>query len=252
MKIALIGGGQPRFTQEFIVLLSQLTGFDHADIYFNFWTSSWVNSENEARQKIESILPARYSLAKINIVDQPGVKLPPHVKYHDPALYAGVHWAYTRRIGMWLSTQMAFKLIDQKYDAVIKIRPDGMLTSELDISKLDLNTNDLIFPNYPRHGHKGKEICDQFVVGTYSGLEFYTNLVNYFEQYVPEVCPFWEDNIHEWASEHLLSYYLDQYNKVQVLGNFGTILAGSAASITKGRSPFTDTHFHHPVIQGPI
>lgn len=252
MKIALIGGGQPRFTQEFIVLLSQLKGFDQADIYFNFWTSSWVDNEEQGREKIESILPSQYRLADLKIVNQPSYELPPHVKQHASESYPNVHWAYKRRLGMWLSTQMAFDLINGQYDAVLKVRPDGMLTSELDVSKLDLINNDLIFPNAPRNGHKGKEICDQFVIGTYKGLEFYSNLANYFRQYVPEVCSYWEDNIHDWASEHLLAHYLEKHGRTQTIGNFGVTLPGLAASVTRGRSQFTDNHFHHPVIKGPI
>lgn len=249
MKIALIGGGQPRFTQEFFALMNQLTGFDQADIYFNFWTSPWVSSEEEGRKRIESILLPKYRLAKLKIVDQPAYTLPPHKKYHPPESYPNVHWAYKRRLGMWQSTQMAFNLIEGKYDAVLKVRPDGMLTNVLDVSKLDLKNNELIFPNSPRNGRKGKEICDQFVVGTHEGLHFYSSLADKIQQYVPEVCSFWEDDIHEWASEHMLAHHLEKHGKVQVIGNFGVTLAGLVNSLTHGRSPFTDNHYHHPVIK---
>lgn len=249
MKIALIAGGQPRFTQEFLALMNQLQGFQVADLYFNFWSSPWVQTEDEGRKKIESILPSRYRLAKLMIIDQPPYELPPHKKYHPPEEYPNVRWAYKRRIGMWLSTQMAFNLIEDQYDAVLKVRPDGMLTDNLNVNQLDLKTNDLIFPKEPRNGHPGREICDQFVVGTYEGLKFYSGLADKFQQYVPEVCSFWEDNIHEWASEHLLFHHLEQHNRVQTLGNFGVILPGQAKSLTRGRSPFTDNHYHHPIIK---
>ena len=252
MKVALVGGGQPRFTKEFSVLMKQLSGFDKADFYFNFWTSSWVKDESEARQRIESVLEPKYSLAEIRIIDQPSYELPPHQKYHEPEAYPNTHWAYKRRLGMWLSVRLAFQLINEDYDVVLKIRPDGMLTNEVDLSKLDLVNNDLIFPNFPRNGYKGKEICDQFVIGTQSGIDFYSSLADMFGQYVPEVYPQWEDNIHYWASEHLLAHHLDKHSRQQIVGDYGVILAGQARSVTQGRSQFTDNHFHHPVVEGLI
>ena len=42
MRIALITGGQPRFTPDFIKLMTLLKGFDTADIYMNLWSSDWA------------------------------------------------------------------------------------------------------------------------------------------------------------------------------------------------------------------
>lgn len=252
MKIALIGGGQPRFTNEFVKLMQQLQGFDQADLYFNFWSSSWVNSIEEGQDKIRSVLLPKYQLKGLNIVDQPTYELPPHELYHPPEAYPNTHWAYKRRLGMWLSVSMAFDLIQESYDCIIKIRPDGMLTNDVDLSKLDLKNNELIFPNFPRNGHKGKEICDQFVIGTHEGIRFYAGLAAQFRRYVPAVYPEWEHNIHWWASEHLLAYHLESNGKTQVIGDYGVILAGQSNSLTHGRSAFTDNHFHHPVVKGLI
>jgi hypothetical protein len=44
MKIALIAGGQPRFTPSFLVLMSQLTGFDSADLYLTLWRTNWAQT----------------------------------------------------------------------------------------------------------------------------------------------------------------------------------------------------------------
>lgn len=252
MKIALVAGGQPRFTKEFAMLMQQLKGFERADLYFNFWSSPWVSSEEEARQKIESVLLPNFRLAAIKIVDQPGYELPPHEKYHAPEAYPNTHWAYKRRLGMWLSISMAFDLIKEQYDAVLKVRPDCMLTSDLELNRLDFSHSDLIFPNYPRNGYPGSEICDQFVVGTHQGFSFYASLAANFRQYVPEVYAQWEDNIHYWASEHLLAHHLSKHGRTQTVGDYGVILAGQPRSLTQGRSQFTDNHFHHPVVEGLI
>jgi hypothetical protein len=252
MKIAMIAGGQPRFTSEFLELLTQLQGFDSADLYLTFWTTDWVNSVEEGVSKIKSILPPKYNLVRLNIVDQPERNLPPHQKEHPPAEPENVRWAYKRRTGMWISTKMSFDMIEGQYDAYIKFRPDGMLSGPLDLGKLDLVNNELIYPAWPRNGKPGEEICDQFVVGTESGMRFYCDMINHFDKYIPVVSSNWEDDIHTWASEHLLAQHLKENNKPQSLGDFGHILAGIPGSVTPGRSRFTDKHYHHPIIPGPI
>jgi hypothetical protein len=252
MRVALIAGGQPRFTQEFLVLLSQLQGFDQADLYFSFWNIGWTNDVYEGARRIQTILPEKYRLAKLQIIDQPHYDLPPHSLNHPPEYYPNVHWAYKRRLGMWQSTQMAFNLIDQQYDAIIKVRPDGMLEKNLHVDQLDLVNNELVFPLGPVHGISGHEVCDQFVVGTYDGIKFYSEMADNFGKYVPEVSPQWEEDIHSWASEHILGYHLAVNGKKQTRGDFYHILAGTSPAVTKGRSQYTDNHYHHPVVAGII
>ena len=252
MRVALIAGGQPRFTHEFLVLLSQLQGFDQADLYFSFWNIGWTNDVYEGARRIQTILPEKYRLAKLQIIDQPQYDLPPHRLNHPPEYYPNVHWAYKRRLGMWQSTQMAFNLIDKQYDAIIKVRPDGMLEKNLHVDQLDLVNNELVFPLGPVHGIPGHEVCDQFVVGTHDGIKFYSEMADNFGKYVPEVCPQWEEDIHSWASEHILGYHLAVNGKKQTRGDFYHILAGTSPAVTKGRSQYTDNHYHHPVVAGII
>jgi hypothetical protein len=252
MKIAMIAGGQPRFTSEFLELLNQLQGFDSADLYLTFWKTDWVNTVEEGISKIQSILPSKYKLAGLQIVEQPIRNLPSHVKHHLPAEPENVRWAYNRRTGMWISTKMSFDMIETEYDAYIKFRPDGMLSESVDIRSLDLVNKELIYPDWPRNGKPGEEICDQFVIGTKEGMKFYCDMINHFDRYIPVVAPNWEDDIHTWASEHLLAQHLKEHNKPQTLGGFGHILAGIPGAITQGRSRFTDKHYHHPIIPGPI
>ena len=248
----MIAGGQPRFTSEFLQLLNQLHGFESADLYLTFWSSDWVSSVEEGVEKIKSILPPKYNLSALQILDQPLRSLPKHDKEHPPAAPENVRWAYKRRVGMWTSTKMSFDMIKDQYDAYIKFRPDGMLSGSLDLSTLDLVNNELIYPAWPRNGKPGEEICDQFVVGTAEGMRFYCDVINHFDRYISKVSTNWEDDIHTWASEHLLAQHLKEHNKPQPLGGFGHILAGIPGAVTQGRSRFTDKHYHHPVIPGPI
>lgn len=238
----MISGGHPRFTVDFLHLMQQLEGFDSADLYLNFWSSDWVSSENEGRAKVEKILQPRYKLAKLKIVDQPGYELPPHSLNHPPAQPENIRWWYERRIGMWRSLAMAHSLIEGHYDAVIRFRPDGMLTSRLDISTLDLNTNQLIIPKNGC-GYISCPINDQFAVGTYESTKFYQGIVDNFNSIIVEAEPNWEHNGHSWSGEHIMGYYLNKIKQKYVLGNFDHILT------SRGRSKFTDKHYHLPITQ---
>ena len=246
MRIALITGGQPRFTPDFIRLMSQLKGFDSADLYFNFWTSDWASSEEEGRKKVEAILPPNYRLAKLKIVDQPQHCLPLHELYHPPAQPENINWWYARRFGQAMSLSMAFDLIDQDYDLVVRFRLDGVLDREIDLSKLDFTNTDLIFPADPKAGFDDYKINDQFAIGTQAGMKFYCGIGKEFEKYVLLSDPEWECNGHgTWSLEHLMGTYMKAHNRTQTLGNFNHYIN------TQGRSRYTDKHYHHGIVPDP-
>ena len=238
----MISGGHPRFTVDFLHLMEQLEGFDSADLYLNFWTSSWVTSEQEGRSRIEKILKPRYKLAKLQIIDPPGYELPPHVLQHPPAQPENIRWWYERRIGMWRSLALAHTLIEGEYDAVVRFRPDGMLTSNLDLSSLDLERDQLVIPKNGC-GYPNWPINDQFAIGTYNSTKIYQGIVDNFNSIVTEAEPGWEHNGHSWSGEHIMGFYLNKIKQRYVLGNFDHVLT------SKGRSKFTDKHFHLPVTQ---
>lgn len=246
MRVALIAAGQPRFTPDFLIFLNQLKGFDHGDLYFNFWTSPWAATEEEGINRVSRIIPKHYSIKKLKIVDQPEYELPKHSLKHLPPQPENIHWHYKRRIGLWQSLQMAFNLIEEDYDVIVRYRLDGCLEENLDLSKLDLKNNELLFPATNRHGFDDFKICDLFAVGTYTGMKFYCDFADYFRDLVPIADPFWEYNGHgTWSSEHVLSLYMKKFNKQQVIGDF-------RFNINRlGRSKFTDKHYHHPIVQDP-
>lgn len=246
MKIALIAAGQPRFTPDFITFMGQLKGFDQADLYFNFWTNSWAQSEQQAREKVEKILLPKYRLAKIQIIDQPAFDLPPHSLDHPHEEPENIRWWYRRRLGMWQSLQLAYGLIDQEYDAVIKFRLDGRLFDDLDIRLLDLTNNELLFPDYARAGFDHFKICDLFAIGTQPGIKFYCDFADHFKRLVPVSDPNWERNGHgTWSSEHVFGKYMMENGKHQAFGDFKFHINWS------GRSKFTDKHYHHPIVPDP-
>lgn len=246
MKIALIAAGQPRFTSDFITFMHQLHGFDSADLYFTFWNSDWASSKEEGRHKIEKILLPNYRLAKLQLVDQPEYELPPHTLDHPPAEPENIRWQWKRKIGQWKSIQMAFNLIDQDYDLIIKFRPDGRLYDPLDVRTIDVTTNELLCQDYGRCGFDDYRISDLFVAGTHSGIKHFVDFADHFAELVPESDPNWEYNSHgNWSCEHVLGTYMKKHNKQQVFGNFKFHINWS------GRSRFTDKHYHHPISQDP-
>jgi hypothetical protein len=246
MKIALIAAGQPRFTLDFIAFMQQLHGFDTADLYFTFWNSEWAKDETEGRNKIEKILLPNYQLAKLQLINQPEYQMPICAMDHPPAEPENIRWQWKRRIGQWKSIQMAFNLIDQDYDLIIRFRPDGRLFDPLDVRTVNVKDADLLCQDYGRCGFDDYRINDMFFAGTYSGVKLFVDVADHFKDLVPKCDPNWEHNPHgNWSSEHILGIYMKSQNKKQVFGNFKFNINWS------GRSRFTDKHYHHLISQDP-
>lgn len=245
MKVALITGGQPRFTPDFINVLNQLQGFNSADIYMCLWSSDWANNSEQARSKIEKILPSRYTLAKVQVVNPPDYILPPHKLHHPPEEPENIRWFYKRRHGQLIALTMTYDLVDQKYDAMVRFRLDGRLGGPLDISKLDIS-NDVIVPNNSLAGHDTAKLNDQFAVASQENMKFYCGAGREFPGIVPESDPNWENLGHGlWAVEHLLGTYFNKYRKTFRLGDFTHHIN------TQGRSKYTDKHYHHGIVRDP-
>ena len=245
MKIALITGGQPRFTPDFVRLMTLLKGFNTADIYMNLWSSDWATTEEQARPKIEKILLPNYRLAKVSIVEQPAYYLPLHNNpVADPAP-ENVHWWYQRGLGQSSSLSMAYDLIDQPYDVIIRYRLDGCIDRVLDISQLDLINNNLITPYNSTDGLEGYKINDQFAIGTQEGIKFYCGLGKEYRDLVPIANPNWENTPVGWTIEYLLGTYMKKYNKHFSYGDFQHTIN------SQGRSRYTDKHYHHTVVSDP-
>ena len=252
MRIALVTGGQPRFTPDFIEIMNQLQGFDSADIYMVLWPTDWATTEEQARSKIEKILLPKYKLAKVSIVDEPEHEFPPHNIQLSPPREQHVAWWYKRLYVQSLALSWAFDLIDQQYDVVVRFRLDQALNTNLDISKIDLTTNSLLLPNNHKAGFPEFPLNDQFAVGTQEGIKFYCDFGKKIKELVPAADPLWakSDELDaanwKWGKEHLLGFYMKKYNVPIVSGDFGV------ASLNRyGRSRFTDKHYHHGIAPDP-
>jgi len=245
MKVALITGGQPRFTPDFINVLNQLQGFDTADIYMCLWSSEWATTDDQARAKIEKVLPPRYKLAKVEIVEQPQYVLPLHSIELPVESPENVRWFYKRRFAQAIALTLTFDLINQDYDAVVRFRLDGRLGNSLDLSKQDL-TREIILPANSLAGHEWAKINDQFAIASQAEMKFYCGIGKEFPNIVSESDPLWETNSHgQWSLEHLMGMYYKKYQKSYRLGNFEHYIN------TQGRSRFTDKHYHHGIVEDP-
>jgi hypothetical protein len=245
MKVALVAGGQPRFTPEFKQLLNQLHGFDSADLYMTLWRTDWAETSEEAMAKIEKILPPNFSLAGIQIVDEVEHELPPHPNVLPPPEPENVRWWYHRVMCQLSSLTMAHNLIKQDYDAVIRFRVDGMLTSPLNISELPITNDSVIFPKSPKSGNNA---TDQFAIGSQESMRVYFGLSKEVIKMIPALDPMWFQPAHHrgnWGPEQMLEDHLTNNNKKIVLGDFEHTFNNW------GRSRFTDKHLHHSIVADP-
>jgi hypothetical protein len=239
MKVALIVAGQPRFTPSFPIFLNQLKGVDQIDVYMFLWDSWWATTSEQALSKIQPLCPPLYNIKRIVVEKEPPYQLPPHQFNHNTEEKESVRWWYKRRRAMWMSTYRAFELIEEPYDMIIKGRGDVRLDRDLDLNTVDMSRG-AVGPANNRHGTKGREICDQLCIGTPEDMRFFANMTFHVDNYIPIVCDYWEQDVHDWASEHLLGYYYFKHNKQQVPGNFNIALKA------EGRSLFDDKDLHLP------
>ena len=245
MKIALIAAGQPRFTPDFIRIMHQLQGFDQADMYMCLWKSDLATFEEQARAKIERVLLPKYKLAKINLLDEPELPLPAGTPYLEPARPENVMWWYKRGYNQSYSLAVANDLIDQEYDAVIKIRLDGSLDRAIDLRKIIIG-EDLIMCNNGESGWPDYQLNEQFVIGRQDRMKLYFNLGHEVDKWVPISDPNWYKNHHgSWRGEWLSATYMRANGLHRIRGDFAHNLN------TFGRSRFTDKHYHHQIAPDP-
>lgn len=246
MKVALVTGGQPRFTPDSVRLLNQIKGVESADLYTCFWDTDWAHDSQTAKSKIERILPPNFKVARSEIVDLPSYTLPTSTVPLDPPEPENVHWWYKRNWAQISSLTMAFELIDKEYDAVIRFRLDTHLDRDIYLDRYDLVNNSIIFPAGPNCGNPEIPMNDQFAIGTYEGMKRYFSLSKRFNEIIPLADPNWDTSPHgRWRGEWILAFYMLHIGQPLVYGDFNVIMNGS------GRSRYTDKHYHHRIAPDP-
>jgi hypothetical protein len=251
MKIALVYGGQPRFTYDFLDLMSRLKGFDSAHLYMVLWKSNWAISNEQAIERIRRVLKPNFSIGKIKVIDTPQVEYPDNVGHLSKASPQNTLWWYDRGFFQTIGTSLAFDLIQDDYDLVIKFRGDGSVDREVDLKKYDFEKTPILLPNNGKCGFADFKVNDQFAIGTQEMMKFYCSLGKEYKNLVPQSDPRWNesDDVRgatcSWGVEHLIGYRYKKNNIPLYDGDFGVCLN------TYGRSKFTDKHYHHNIAKDP-
>ena len=251
MKIAMVYGGQPRFTQEFIDVMDRLKGFGTADIYMVLWRTDWAQDDAAAADRISKVLKTPYRLAKIKVVNEPAYEFPPGGEHLSPPNNQNTAWWYSRLHIQSLGLAWAFDLIDQDYDCVVRFRGDGSVNRTIDLRSINLSTTPLVTPNNGQAGFPDLKLNDQFAIGTQSAIGIYCSLGYHIKELVPTCDPEWNrsDTLDAsrwtWGREHLLGHWLRQRGIPITVGDFGITLNAY------GRTSFTDKHYHHGIAKDP-
>lgn len=246
MKVAFVGGGQPRFTPDLLDFFKQVKGVQQADIYLVIWKSEWATNDDQARKKITRILPQNWRLREIRIVDEPDYILPDDAPLLDPPKPINVAWWYKRCYNQCYSLSLAADLLDpNEYDLISRFRGDSSLDRELDLTTL-ANNDKIIIPNNAGSGWPDYPFSDLFFIGNTTSMMTYFQLGKEFPKYVKISDPNWFNNPEgSWRGEWISGTYLKHKNISCVKGPFNVRLN------TYGRSRFTDKHYHHGIAPDP-
>ena len=242
MKVAIITAGQPRFTEDFIAVLNNLKGFETADLYINLWSSNWTDSVDNGKARISKILPSNIVLKKLAIVDHPAKSLP----LSEPVLnFDELQWWYDRRIGQIHCLKLAFELITEPYDIIVRVRPDGCTDMVVDLSTINPVSNEIIFcKNTVGGAHQFPN--DQFFIGKPEEIQYLCDLYNEFDKYMIKCTPDWINDVHGWALEHIIGTYLRANGKSIRREEFSHYINWY------GRSAYTtEKHLHMPIVKDP-
>jgi hypothetical protein len=189
-----------------------------------------------------------YNLAKVQIVEFPQYEFPPHQNPIAEPTPENTHWWYRRTVGQFTGLSMAYDMIDQQYDAVVRFRVDCSLDRSINIKDYDLSKNNIIFPNGPSTGLAGYELNDMVAIGTQEAMGLYCGLGKHYKEIIPLADPNWEISNHgPWRGEALVGYWLKHNNYPIPLKKAEFNMRMN----TYGRSKYTDKHFHHRIVPDP-
>jgi len=227
MKIAIQLSGQPRFTQDFNLLLENLIGYDQADwfIYLSnkFHThrtkdgveisQSWKDFDADwAINKISSNLPRNNFIQRFKISDSHLQQWPPVSNVHCTFSVEGVWMMY---YNLLKSNQLRIDFQRQQnveYDFILRVRSDSNLNSPIDMSQLTINDNEIYMPSNGWFGFPGLMANDQFAIGKDQSVTTYCDIVNSIKKY--------NDSGIAFHPETLLGHHLLANNIKTIKGNF--------------------------------
>lgn len=231
-RCALLISGEPRFCRELDQLLDKFTNFDQIDWYVLVWdrspqvsdyhrsqqsrlvADSWLApTQAWAEAKIRENLPAKHTLARLELVDQQTLNfgLPPH---HDGVTNIANAWKMfwcNQQTDLW--RQAAEQAQGFNYDLVIKARPDMLAYSNIDLAsaaEISKNPGCIIMPDNTRAGY-GYAVSDLMALGGSKAMAQYADCINSVNEYIEHGGIF--------HPETILGWYLRKTNmSIQTMG----------------------------------
>jgi hypothetical protein len=226
MKIAVIAAGQPRFTNRFSLVLEQIIQYNKdVDLYFYLWDESndyekyIFETENvRVKKSVFEKEPDLFDLLDYNdfkSIKRITIETVKQLYYNPPNVFGdhlvgwwenNVHKRIENMYKQFYSLHECYKLVEEKYDAVIRIRLDGCLNKKINLWKYSMNWINL--PGNEKYSMLKTipETCDQFAFAKHELMDqyfdFYKNITNLI---LSEKCPIAH-------AETLLSAYFIENN----------------------------------------
>jgi hypothetical protein len=214
MKVALITGGQPRFSGHFLKLLEQIKGFETADIYMNLWEDYQKKSDEFNFEDLK--IPKSFTIKKIVKQKEP--------LYNDlikrNAEDVNLRNTLEKIFKQFYSLTQSFDLIDEKYDCYIRFRLDGMLDRNIHLEDYNLDWG-VFTPYNMRYGESNLYplINDQFAIGNFENMKVYFSTFDKLDEY-------FIDGISPIHPETVLSCNLTLNDVLIQIGNFKHLIKG--------------------------
>ena len=227
MRIAIQLSGQPRFTQDFNLLLENLIGYDQADwfIYLSNQyhthrikdgveiSQSWEDFDADwAINKISSNLPRNNFIQRFEISDSHLQQWPPVSNIHETFTVEGVWMMYYNLLKV---NQLRIDFQRQQnveYDFILRVRSDSNLNRPIDMSQLTINHDEIYMPSNNWFGLPGLYANDQFAIGKDQSVTTYCDIVHSIKKY--------NDSGIAFHPETLLAQHLLANNIKTIKGNF--------------------------------
>lgn len=203
MKVALITGGQPRFTKYWIENYKRLVGASQIDLYFYLWkdfelTDSQLNFsdiEGTIEQKIESVLIKNVNLRQIVWTDNPAFEniinerlIYSLINVNHLDTYNKVETHLKKLLSQRYSILQCFNLLKENYDAIIRYRLDCYPDRKINLNE-NVIENTIVIPSNNIHGgiaYKSPGFNDKYAIGNMKIMKIYCEMFNYFEQLINE------------------------------------------------------------------
>jgi hypothetical protein len=217
MRIAIQLSGQPRFTQDFNLFLENLIGYDQADwfIYLSnkyhthrikegvAISPSWEDFDADwAINKISSNLPKNNFIQRFEISDSHLQQWPPVSNIHCTFSVEGVWMMYYNLLKVNQLRKDFQKQQNVEYDFILRVRSDSNLNGPIDVSRLNINHDEIYMPNNNWFGFPGLEVNDQFAIGKDQAVTTYCDIVHSIKKYNDSGIAFHPETL---LAKHLLA-----------------------------------------------